>query len=29
VKGGPFGGSPASLFQKAADEIMNHLRGDF
>ena len=29
VKGGPFGGSPARLFQKAADEIMNHLRGDF
>ena len=29
VKGGVFGGSPASLFQKAADEIMNHLRGDF
>ena len=29
VKGGPLGGSPAKLFQKAADEIMNHLRGDF
>ena len=29
VKGGPFGGSPATLFQKAADEVMNHLRGDF
>ena len=29
VKGGPLGGSPARLFQKAADEIMNHLRGDF
>ena len=29
VKGGPFGGSPARLFEKAADEIMKHLRGDF
>ena len=29
VKGGPLGGSPARLFQKAADEIMNHLHGDF
>ena len=29
VKGGPFGGSPTRLIQKAADEIMNHLRGDF
>ena len=29
VKGGLFGGNPARLFQKAADEIMNHLRGDF
>ena len=29
VKGGPLGGSPLRLFQKAADEIMNHLRGDF
>ena len=29
VKGGPLGGSPEKLFLKAADEIMNHLRGDF
>ena len=29
VKGGPLGGSQAGLFQKAADEVMNHLRGDF
>ena len=29
VKGGPLGGSPARLFQKTADEIMNHLHGDF
>ena len=28
VKGGPFGGNPGRLFQKAADEIMSHLRGD-
>ena len=29
VKGGPAGGDPGKLFQKAADEIMNRLRGDF
>ena len=29
VKGGLLGGSPNKLFQKAADEIMGHLRGDF
>ena len=29
VKGGVTGGDPATLFQQAADEIMNHLRGDF
>ena len=29
IQGGLFGGSPARLFQKAADEIINHLRGDF
>lgn len=29
VKGGITGGDPGTLFQKAADEIMTHLRGDF
>lgn len=29
VKGGVTGGDPATLFQQVADEIMNHLRGDF
>ena len=29
VKGGVTGGDPGTLFQQAADEIMNHLRGDF
>ena len=29
VKGGLLGGSPNELFQKAADEVMGHLRGDF
>ena len=29
VKGGVTGGDPGTLFQKAADEIMDHLRGDF
>ena len=29
VKGGLLGGSHGRLFQKAADEIMGHLRGDF
>ena len=29
VKGGLLGGSPNELFQKAADKIMGHLRGDF
>ena len=29
VKGGITGGDPAALFQQAADQIMNHLRGDF
>jgi hypothetical protein len=28
VKGGPLGGTSGRLFQQAADEIMNHLRGD-
>ena len=28
VKGGLLGGSPGMLFQKVADEIMNHLRGN-
>jgi len=28
VKGGPFGGNPSRLFQKAADEITRHLRGE-
>ena len=29
IKGGITGGDPGTLFQQAADEIMNHLRGDF
>ena len=29
VKGGGTGGDPNTLFQQAAEEIMNHLRGDF
>ena len=29
VKGGVTGGDPNTLFQEAAEEIMNHLRGDF
>jgi len=29
VKGGVTGGDPATLFQQAADEIMDRLRGDF
>ena len=29
IKGGVTGGDPGSLFQQAATEIMNHLRGDF
>ena len=29
VKGGITGGDPGTLFQQAADEIKNHLRGDF
>ena len=29
LKGGVTGGDPGTLFQQAADEIMNHLRGDF
>ena len=29
VKGGLLGGSPKRLFQKTADEIMNHLHGNF
>ena len=28
VKGGVTGGDPGTLFQKAANEIMNHLRGN-
>jgi hypothetical protein len=28
VKGGPLGGSPSVLFQKVAEKIMNHLRGN-
>ena len=29
LKGGVTGGDPATLFQQAADEIMDYLRGDF
>ena len=29
IKGGVTGGDPGTLFQKVADKIMNHLRGDF
>jgi hypothetical protein len=29
IKGGPTGGSDQEMFDEAAKEIVNHLRGDF